>query len=287
MRRSVPVGLVAVALGLGAVAGGLTGCGSSAADDPYTQRVAKITNWLEDSATSMSGALVAASSAADVTTVHKAARSQLRLVSRALRETNSLDTTTGTEAMTRALRKAIVAHRAYLGSLLDITDGDGKSGLRRLPAAKQQVATVIADYKEFFNSTDGAIVDGLTDVGLGDLKGLRKALEAAATPAPTPAPAAAPSTPAPSGGGAGVNWDVVDYSGGEGVRYRYSPNMNDLVPGNGPMEGDTVTVECYTTGESVRGNSYWVSIDPIEGYVVPATYLRYGHNGPPAGVRYC
>ncbi len=126
--------------------------------------------------------------------------------------------------------------------------------------------------------------DGITDVELGDPKGARKGLGARATPAPT---TTASASSAPSSSGTGAAYDIVDYSGGEGVRYRYSTRMSDLVPGNGPMEGDQVTIFCYLTGERVRGNPYWALVDQIEGYVVPATYLRYGHNGPPAGVAYC
>ncbi len=99
----------------------------------------------------------------------------------------------------------------------------------------------------------------------------------------TPAPAA-PSTPSPA---AGIDYDFVAFSGGEGVRYRYSPRLSDLVPGNGPFEGDRVTIYCYTTGEVVKGSRYWAKIGATPDRYVPATYLRYGHSGPPAGARFC
>src|SRR5207237_1039059 len=89
---------------------------------------------------------------------------------------------------------------------------------------------------------------------------------------PGPVPTPNSSNPAP-----GIDYDHVAFSGGEGVRYRYSPALDDLVPGNGPFEGDQVTIYCYTIGDAVRGNPYWakVKIDPDR--YVPATYLRYGH----------
>ena len=81
-----------------------------------------------------------------------------------------------------------------------------------------------------------------------------------------------------------VRTDVVDYST-NGVRYRYSPNLTDVVPGNGPFTGDRVNVDCYTTGESVRGNRYWARLQ--NGYFVPAYYLRNGHEGLPGGMSQC
>ena len=61
----------------------------------------------------------------------------------------------------------------------------------------------------------------------------------------------------------------------------------DVVPGNGPVEGARVTIICYTTGESVRSNSYWAKIAFGPDRYVPATYLRHGHAGAPAGVAFC
>ncbi len=271
-------GMIALATGT------LTSCGGSSDDSAYNTEVARITNYLSDSATSLSGALLSANSAADLDSVHNAVRSQIRLVSVAIKDTGKLKTPSDAEETTKALRKAVLAHRAYLGTLLDVTNGDGQSGLRRLPAARRQAAATLADYRAFFETSAAPATDGITDVGLGDLKGVRKGLDAQATPAPTPSVQA---SSAPSSSGTGADYDIVDYSGGEGVRYRYSTRMSDLVPGNGPTEGDQVTIFCYLTGESVRGNQYWAVVDQIEGYVVPATYLRYGHNGPPAGVSYC
>jgi hypothetical protein len=82
--------------------------------------------------------------------------------------------------------------------------------------------------------------------------------------------------------------DVVAFTGGIGVRYRYSPRMANLVPGNGPFEGDRVTIYCYTKGERVKGNSYWVKIALTPDRYIPATYLRHGHSGrPPGDVSVC
>jgi hypothetical protein len=85
----------------------------------------------------------------------------------------------------------------------------------------------------------------------------------------------------------GAHNDVVAFSGGEGVRYRNSPYLSDLVPGNGPFEGDTVTIYCYTTGEEVKGNSYWAKVAVSPDKFVPATFLLHGHDGPPPGVTSC
>ena len=84
-----------------------------------------------------------------------------------------------------------------------------------------------------------------------------------------------------------LDYDIVAYSGGDGVRYRYSPYLSDLVPGNGPLENDRVTVYCYTTGENVKGNPYWAKVALNPDRFVPATFLQYGHSGPPAGVSSC
>jgi hypothetical protein len=76
--------------------------------------------------------------------------------------------------------------------------------------------------------------------------------------------------------------DIVANTGGIGVRYRNSPKRSDLVPGNGPREDERVTIYCYTRGEAVHENVYWVKIKLAPDRYVPAAYLR-DHSKPPAG----
>ena len=76
--------------------------------------------------------------------------------------------------------------------------------------------------------------------------------------------------------------DVVANTGGIGVRYRRSPKRSDLFPGNGPREGERVTIYCYTIGEPVHENVFWVKIKLAPNRYVPAAYLR-DHAKPPAG----
>jgi hypothetical protein len=78
--------------------------------------------------------------------------------------------------------------------------------------------------------------------------------------------------------------DVVAYSL-NGVRYRYSPRLADVVPGNGPFRGSQVAVACYAIGENVHGNRFWARL--ANSYYVPAYYLRRGHSGMPPGVSRC
>jgi serine/threonine protein kinase len=94
-------------------------------------------------------------------------------------------------------------------------------------------------------------------------------------------------------------YDVVAFSGGEGVRYRTDPTQwcgdapstdpcwQSVVPGLGAAEGHWLRIYCYTAGASVHGNTWWakVRLEPAE--YVPATFLRKGHDGRPAGVPAC
>jgi hypothetical protein len=84
----------------------------------------------------------------------------------------------------------------------------------------------------------------------------------------------------------GVTYDIVAHSS-NGVRYRFAPRWADYVSTNGPRLGDPVRIYCYTTGDSVFGNSSWAKVAENPDRYVPAYYLRYGHVVRPASVKPC
>lgn len=264
----------------------LSGCGGSGGDQAYSNAVARQVDRLSSSATAMSGALLAASSPGDVKAVRQAATSQLRLVSEVLQSVTTLDTPPDFAKTTATLREAVLANRKYLATVKAAAAPDPSAGLRAMPRAKRDGAAMLGDYRRFFTVSPEGLADGISDVGLTDLSGLARAQRAARAPA-APAANSAPVLPPPEEEGDGVVTlsDVVANSGGEGVRYRFSPSLSDVVPGNGPFEGDQVSVTCYTQGETVKGNPWWARL--ANGYYVPATFLQYGSAGPPAGVTYC
>ena len=277
--RRAAVALVLVATGALA----LTGCGGEGGDS-YATQVSGLVERLSSSATAMSGSLLAASTPADVKAVQKSATSQFRLVSEVLQSVTTLNTPSGLAATTTALRQAVLSNRKYLAALRAAAGPDPSAGLRAMPRAKRDGAAMLGDYRKFFAVAPAGTVDGISDVGVTDLAGLAKAqrsAQAGTAPSPTPAPTAPP----PEGEGPAAMSDVVANSGGEGVRYRYSPSLSDLVPGNGPFEGDSVAVTCFTSGETVKGNSWWARL--TNGYYVPATFLLYGSSGPSSGAPYC
>ena len=47
-------------------------------------------------------------------------------------------------------------------------------------------------------------------------------------------------------------------------------------------EGERVTIYCYTTGEPVHENVFWVKIKLAPNRYIPAAYLR-AHAKPPSG----
>ena len=94
-------------------------------------------------------------------------------------------------------------------------------------------------------------------------------------------------------------YDAVAFSGGEGVRYRTDPTQwcgdapgtdpcwQSVVPGLGAAEGHWLQISCYTPGASVHGNTWWAKVRLKPAEYVPATFLRKGHDGRPAGMPAC
>lgn len=278
------------ASGCGGSGGGHAGASTAPAADvaAYVTRLSAVTERLSDSASATSAALLGTSGARDLTRLRTSTRSQMALVSEQYARIPRLAPPQGLAGANQRLRRAVGDHREYLALLMRITGGTAAAGLADLGSAQQKAALVVSEYRAFFRVAPRGVSDGITDAGLGRLGGLRRALTASDTPPPvrtvttvvTPAP-----TPSPAPATEDPDSDVVAFSGGVGVRYRYSPQLADLVPGNGPREGQRVSVLCYTSGENVRGNTWWARIDG--GYYVPATYLRSGNDGPPVGVTYC
>ena len=246
-----------------------TACGASQSETSYDTQVAKIVDRLSSSATAISGALISTSEPNDIRSVRSAAESQLRLVSSVLESVSDLETPSAKTEVTAALRKSVLANREYLASVKRAASEDPARGLKAIPATRRDGALMLDGYRAFFRVAPPSISDGITDVGMTDLSGLTKAQRAAAELAKAPP---APSAPAPVGNAQEETFsDIVANSGGEGVRYRYTPNLDNVVPGNGPLEGDTVYISCYTPGEVVKGMSYWARL--TNGYYVPTAYL--------------
>lgn len=291
---------IAAVFAIGASLALISGCGgggSSSADQALPTTNATGTNAeyatalkaplrrLGTSANRMGQVLLSSSDAADVARIRKAANSQIALVSEVQTTVSEITAPDGKEQAQRQLRKAISLERQYLGRLIRITSAEPERGISQIPAASRLGTRMVDGFRAFYRAAPAGTPRVVTDAGLLDLSGLRSALEDA-KPAPAPARAPAP-TPAPSSptAGAGINFDSVANSGGEGVRYRYSPYLYDVVPGNGPFEGDSVSINCIAQGETVRGNLWWALL--TNGYYVPTTYLRYSSGGPVAGARLC
>jgi Protein kinase domain len=84
-------------------------------------------------------------------------------------------------------------------------------------------------------------------------------------------------------------YDHVAHSGGQGIRYRYTPGdwcggplpktdpcWRDVVPGLGAAEGQRLRVYCYVRGANVRGDAWWAKVKVRPDEYVPAAYLQVG-----------
>lgn len=292
------------------------GGGSQAADangaaensEEYVAALSPHLARLGNSANQTGKALLTAARPADLVKLNRSARSQIALVSEIQGHIGGVTPPKENARAHRLLQSAMTSHRLYLGHLARLSAANPANATKALPAATRAGKRALDVYRAFYRAAPNELPRTITDAGLVELSGVRVALRAsaekqaaakakadqqaeararaaaaaaaaAATPPPAPAPSHGPVT------GAGVDYDIVDNSGGEGVRYRYSPRLSDLVPGNGPREGAQVTINCFTSGEFVRATDYWAVL--TNGYYVPATYLRHSYSGPVAGATYC
>ncbi len=299
-RRAAP--LIALVV-TGVVGTALAGCASPAATNQvkateaaeatdsaaYVKRVRPVVVRLGTSASTLSGRLLATSSKRDLPRLHAAALSQLANVNEVAAALPDLEAPESQTRSQRALVLAVQSHRDYLSALARATNGT--RGLAQLGTVRARAARSVRRYRTFFALAPRGLPDGITSAGLDRLDGLHAALKDAAIPPPvrttTVTTAVVVPTPPPAAA-APARGSLVDYvanSGGEGVRYRFSPTLGHLVPGNGPFEGNAVTVSCFTTGETVRGNPWWARL--ANGYYVPTTYLRYSSSGIPGDAAYC
>ncbi|WP_217924904.1 hypothetical protein [Miltoncostaea oceani] len=298
MRARDTVVSIIAAVAACALLAGCSGGGSSDGGQPegqaddsdsaYAAQLKPPLNRLGESANKMGQVLLSASDESDVVKVRRAADSRIGLVSQVQSQVTEIEVPDGEAQTQRLLRNAIALERQYLGRLVRVSSGDPERGLTQLPATRALGERMIEGYRNFYRVAPEGVPRVVTDAGLLDLSGLRSALQDAVpepepAPAPTPRPTPQP-VPVPSGS-AGIDYDIVDNSGGEGVRYRYSPVLSNLVPGNGPFEGDQLSISCFVDGEFVRSTSYWAFLS--NGYYVPATYLRFSYSGPVIGARYC
>lgn len=260
--------------------------GSSVGESEYAAALKAPLGRLGTSANRMGQVLLSSSEASDLARIRKAANSQIALVSEVQGDISEIVPPEGQKQAQRLLRNAVSLERQYLGRLIRVSSAEPDKGIAQLGPTRQLGERMVDGFRAFYRAAPDGTPRVVTDAGLLDLSGLRSALQDAA-PEPAPAPAPAPTqTPSAPAAGGGIAFDIVANSGGEGVRYRYSPFLYDVVPGNGPFEGDSVSITCFTAaGEPVRGNLWWAFLS--NGYYVPATYLRYSSGGPVAGAPLC
>lgn len=277
----------------------------------YAESVRRITRRLNLSASKLSGPLAAASVVGDVARVRRAARSQLGLLNVLNADVANLTPPASLAHAHGGLTDAVRAHRAYLATLVRSTSGRPAAGLRQLDAARTQGEAVLRRYRTFYSDAGkpAGVRDGVVPAGITHLDGLRNALRdaqarqpgrpvpdsylpasrpsASSTARPPRPAAAAPSAPAPPERG-----PVTDYiarSTGS-VNYRFSPSWGDADRGEGPKEGEYVTIRCFTRGERVQGNVWWARLDAGNygrTYYLPAYYLHRSELGPPDGSPTC
>lgn len=272
--------------------GGSEQAPESATGARHAAQIKRPLTLLNASAVATSKALARVAEPGELAAFNRAAERQLDVVEEARAGLTSVDVSPADRRAQSRLIAAAAAQRRYLVQLGRASAGTpSAASLSALNRARRAGGQTISAYETFFALVPAA-PDAITSTDLTDTAGLRSAIAkgiAAAekpaapvtrvVPVPVPAPAPVPASDA------GVNYDIVANSGGEGVRYRYSAQLSDLVPGNGPLEGNQVSVNCFVTGEFVRSTDWWAYL--TNGYYVPATYLRYSGSGPVVGARYC
>lgn len=259
---------------------------AAAKPTPYARLVSGFVARLGRSGSNLTRSMTAAERVGDLQEVRRVASTERQAADAALRQLTNIHPSATDLRSHRLLLAAAGEQRRFAGSIVIATSDAPSVAIATLPRAKANGQELVSAWGAFFGATP-SVPDTVTGGLNVDLSHLEHVLRDDLAPRVVTVVQQPPANGVPSDG-TGITSDVVAFSNGEGVRYRYSTNAADKVPGNGPFEGDVVTVYCYTSGDSVRGNSYWakVSINP-ERYV-PATYLRAGNGGSvPGGVPYC
>ncbi len=285
----VGVGIVAV---IALIVGLTFVLASPSGEEVYAENVAAPLNSLGDSAGTIAATLASVSEPGDVPGLRSSIRTQIRTATGSRNKIDRAQVPGGLQTAHAKVQAGANNYVLYLQALLRAASPTPSAAPVGISKAKAQVTRLKGNFTAAQKLNSSLNVSPIVDAGLGSTSGLagaqRKkaaAIEAERRRREEAARLADITTPAPSGAGAGIDYDIVDNSGGEGVRYRYTPFLAHTVPGNGPFEGDQVSLNCYTDGEPVRGNDWWALL--TNDYYVPATYLRYGAAGPPPGARIC
>jgi hypothetical protein len=263
----------------------------------YGSEIAKPLAQLARAASRIGVAMGTAATPADLIAVRQAARAEIPVVVEARDSLARLVPNTAARERQQLLLKAANAQQLFLTNLARSSSlSSPTAALGALDVANRFAAKASISYHLFFKQ-ERDTQDVITTAGQFDTSPVRAVLNdrkasllaaartaaqkqaAAQKAAAAAAAAAARAKKARSNLTAGVPTDIVAFSGGEGVRYRYSTTMADVVPGNGPLEGVPVSIYCYAVGQIVRGNDLWAKVATSPEMWVPATYLKLGNSG--------
>ncbi|MGE3138132.1 MAG: hypothetical protein AB7I08_08655 [Thermoleophilia bacterium] len=193
---ALAVVLAVVLLGGGDEDAEASGGPQAAARAEYAASVKAPVARLTASAEATGAVLGRTSDAGDLARVGRMANQQLKVVQRARARIAETPSTPGSRKLAGTLLRATQQHRAYLTSLVRITDLPGAEAKSRMARVVKDGRRVVVSYRQVARQSPG-LTTRITTAGLADVSGLRQAVNAKA------AAEAAAATPSGGGGGGG------------------------------------------------------------------------------------